>query len=79
MRVKLLKGKCREIIDFRFFNESVSPQAPKYPQGPFQIFSKILGDIRSSWCTPGVVDTESKWKKLQSEKFYTFCLELTYR
>jgi hypothetical protein len=33
------------------------------PLGPFRIFSKIRGDIRSSMCTTGVVDTSGKWKK----------------
>ena len=33
------------------------------PLGSFQIFSKIRGDIHSSRCTTGVVDTGGKWKK----------------
>jgi hypothetical protein len=48
--------------DFRlqvFFHGSVSPKALGIPLEPFQIISKIRGDIRSSRCTTGVVD---KWK-----------------
>ncbi len=33
------------------------------PLGPFRIFSKIPGDIRSSSCTTNVVDTGGKWEK----------------
>ncbi len=33
------------------------------PLGPFQIFSKIRGDIHSSRCTTGVIDTGGKCKK----------------
>jgi hypothetical protein len=42
-----------------FFHESVSPKPLIIPIGPFQIFSKINGDIRSSRCTTGVIDTMS--------------------
>jgi hypothetical protein len=52
-----LKGQCHEIFDFWFFHESVCPKPLSIPNGPFQIFSKIRGDIRSSKCTTGVVDT----------------------
>jgi hypothetical protein len=41
-----LKGQCHEIFEFIFFIN-------QYPLGPFQIFSKILGDIPSSRCTTG--------------------------
>ena len=37
-----------------FFHESVSPKALSIPLGPFQIFSKIRGDIRSSMLTTGL-------------------------
>jgi hypothetical protein len=40
-----------------FFRESVSPQPQSIPLGPFQIFSKIRGDIRKPRCTAGVNDT----------------------
>ncbi len=52
--------------DFRllvFFHESLSPKPLSIPLGPFQIFLIICGDIRSSRCTTGVVDTGGKWKK----------------
>ncbi len=44
-----------------FFYESVSPQPQSIPLGPFQIFSKIRGDIRKSSCTTGVNDTGGKF------------------
>ncbi len=52
-----------------FFHESVSAKPiAKYTLGPFHIFQKIRGDIRSSRCTTGVVGTGGKWKKnLKSE------------
>ena len=46
-----------------FFHQSVSPQPQSIPLGPFRIFSKIRGDIRSSRLTTGVVDTGGKWEK----------------
>jgi hypothetical protein len=57
--------------DFRlqsFFHESVSPKPLSLPLGPFHFFSKIRGDIRSSRCTIGVVDTGGKWKKSSIRK-----------
>jgi hypothetical protein len=54
------------------FHESVSPQTQSIPAGPFQIFSKIRGDIRSSRCTTGVVDSGGKWKK---EKIFIISLD----
>jgi hypothetical protein len=65
---KMLKGHCHEIFDFRFFYESVSSKPLSIPIGPFQFFSKIRRDIRSSRCTTGVVDTGGG-KNLQPEKF----------
>ncbi len=50
----LLKGQCHEIFCFCFFHESVSPQPQSIPLGPFQIFSKICGDISKSRCTTGI-------------------------
>jgi hypothetical protein len=52
-----------EILDFWFFRESVSPKPLSTPLGPFGNFSKIRGDIRSSRCTTGVIDTGGNWKK----------------
>ena len=49
-----------------------------------RIFSKIRGDIGSSRCTTGVVDTGGKWKKSSIRKFliivfgYLWVVELTY-
>ncbi len=53
--------------------------------GSFRIFSKILVDIRSSRCTPGVVDTGGKWKKSSIRKIFIISfghllvVELAYR
>jgi hypothetical protein len=44
------------------FHESVSPKPLSLPLGPFQIFSKIFGDIRSSRCTT------AKWQKSSIKK-----------
>jgi hypothetical protein len=80
----VLKGQCHEIFDFYFFHESVSPKPPSIPLRPFQIFSKICGDVRSSRCTTCVVDTGSKWKKSSIIKMliilfgHLWIVELTY-
>jgi hypothetical protein len=55
-----LKGQCHEIFDLRFFHESVSPKHLSIPLVPFQIFLKNRGDIHSSRCTTGVIDTGGK-------------------
>ncbi len=55
-----LKGQCHEIFDFWFFHESVSPKPLSIPLWPCRICSKIRGDIRSSRCTTGAVETRSK-------------------
>jgi hypothetical protein len=47
------KGIVPGIFGFWFFHESVSPKSLSIPKGPFQIFSKIRGDIRSSRYTTG--------------------------
>ncbi len=54
-----------------FFLEPVSSKLLSIPLQPFQIFSKIRGDIRTSRCTIGVVavvDTGGKWKKSSNWK-----------
>jgi hypothetical protein len=40
-----------------FFHESVSPQLQSIPIRPFQFFSKICRDIRTSRCTTGINNT----------------------
>jgi hypothetical protein len=55
-----LKGQCHEIFASGFFYESVSPKPLSIPLGPFRIFSKIRGDIRSSRLTTGINDTGDK-------------------
>ncbi len=70
-----LKGQCREIFCFWFFYESVSPQPQSIPFTPFQIFSKIRGDIRKSRCTTGLNDTGGKFATGVNDtggKFATF-------
>ncbi len=73
--------------DFRlmvFFHESVSPKHLSIPLRPFQIFLKIRGDILSSRCTTGVVDTGGKWKKSLIRKMliilfvHLWVVELTF-
>jgi hypothetical protein len=44
-----------------FFHESVSPKPLSIPLGPFRIFSKIRGIIRSSRLTSGINDTGGKF------------------
>ena len=61
INISNLKGQCHEIFCFWFFYESVSPQPRSIPLGPFQIFSKICGDIRKSRCTTGINDTDGKF------------------
>ncbi len=46
-----------------FFLEPVSPKPLIILLGPFRIFSKIRGDIRSSRFATGVNYTGGKWKK----------------
>jgi hypothetical protein len=70
-----LKGQCHEIFCFSFFHESVSPKPLIIPIGLFQIFFKIRGDIRSSRCTTGVVDTGGKWKKSSIIKIFFILLD----
>jgi hypothetical protein len=45
------KGQCHKVFNFMFFHKSVSPKPLSILLGPFQILSKIFGDIRSSRCT----------------------------
>jgi hypothetical protein len=52
-----LKGQCHKIVDFWFFYESVSPIRA------VSNFFEIRGDIHSSRCNTGVIDTGGKWKK----------------
>ncbi len=55
------------------------------PLGSFRNFLEICGDIRSSRCTTGVVDTGGKWKKSSIIKVliilfgHLWEVELTYR
>ncbi len=48
-----LKGQCHEIVDLKFFHESVSPSPPEYPIRTILKFFKNFRDIRSSRCTFG--------------------------
>jgi hypothetical protein len=70
-----LKGQCHETFDSGFFHESVSPKPPIIQWGSFKfVRKKILGDIRSSRCTNGVVDTSGKWKKSSIKNLLTLSL-----
>ncbi len=73
--------------DFRlliFFMNQFPLKPLSIPIGPFRIFSKIRGDIRSSRCTTGVVDTGGKWEKSSIRKLFNISwghlsvVELTY-
>jgi hypothetical protein len=55
-------------LNAAFLHGSVSPKPLIIPLRPFQIFPKIRGDIWSSRCTTGVVDTGGKWKKIFNKK-----------
>ncbi len=66
-----LKKQCHEIIDFRFFLDSV----PEYLiKDMISKFSKICSDIFSSRCTTGVTDTGGKWKKSSIRKVLNILL-----
>ncbi len=69
------KGTVSRDFLLLFFYESVSPQPQSIPLGPFRIFSKIRGDIRSSRLTTGVTDTGGKWKKSSIRKILIILLE----
>jgi hypothetical protein len=51
------KGTVSRDFLLLVFYESVTPQPQSITLGPFRIFSKIRGDIRSSRLTTGVADT----------------------
>jgi hypothetical protein len=55
------RSLCHEIFASGLFHESVSPKALSIPLGPFRIFSKIRGDIRSSRLATGINDTGGKF------------------
>ncbi len=58
---KYLRDSVTRFFASSFFHESVSPQPQSIPFRPFQIFSKIHGDIRESRCTTGINDTGGKF------------------
>ncbi len=57
-----------------FFINQFPPQPQSIPLGPFRIFSKIRGDIRSSRLTTGVADTGGKWEKSSIRKILIILL-----
>jgi hypothetical protein len=75
----------KEKVSRDFLHESVFPKPLIILLGPFQIFSKIRGDIGSSMLATGVVDTVRKWKKISIRKFvmiyfgHLWVVELAYR
>jgi hypothetical protein len=68
-----LKGQCYKIFASGFFHESVSPQLQSIPLGPFQIFSKIRGDICKSRCTTSINDTSGKFATGINDTDGKFC------
>ncbi len=48
-------------VDLICFHKTVSPQPQSIPLRPFQIFSKVRGDIRESRCTTDINDTGGKF------------------
>ncbi len=76
-----LKGTVsRDFLLLVFF---MNQFPPSIPFTPFQIFSKIPGDIRVSRCTTGINDTGGKFVTSISDtggKFFLhFCLRCWYR
>jgi hypothetical protein len=67
-----------------FFLNQFPPKPLIIPLGPFRIYSKIRGDIRSSRFATGVNNTGGKWKKPSSIKIliilfgHLWVVELTY-
>jgi hypothetical protein len=49
-----LKGQCHEIFNLWFLHESVSPKPLSIQIGPFQIVSKIRGEIFAAQGAPPV-------------------------
>ncbi len=80
-----VKGTVPRDFVFKFFSWTTFHKPLSISSGLFQIFSKIRGDIRSSRCTIGVIDTGGKWKKSSIGKvliiFFLrlWVVELTYR
>jgi hypothetical protein len=68
----LLKGQCTRFFASGFFLKSVSPKPLIIPLGPFRIFTKIRGDIRSLSFATGVKTPVANGKNLQAEKFNNF-------
>jgi hypothetical protein len=60
---RVFKGTVSREFRLLVFFMNQFPPTPEYNIRPFQIFLKILGDIRSSRCATGVVNTGGKWKK----------------
>jgi hypothetical protein len=57
-----LKGTVsRDFLLLVFFMNQFPPPSQSIPIRPFQIFSKIRGDIRESRCTTGINDTGGKF------------------
>jgi hypothetical protein len=51
----------RDFLLLVFFMNQFPPQPKSIQFRPFQIFSKIRGDIRESRCTTGINDTGGKF------------------
>ncbi len=68
----------RDFLLLVFFMNQFPPKPLIIPIGPFRIFSKIHGDIRSSRCTTGVLDTSGKWKKSSIRNISIILLDTGY-
>jgi len=70
LTVLLLKGTVsRDFLLLVFFMNQFPPKPLSIPLGPFRIFSKIRGDIRSSRLTTVINDTGDKF----CHQFYKCC------
>jgi hypothetical protein len=75
--VKFSMDSVTRIFASGFFHESVSPQPQSIPSRPFQIFSKIRGDIRKSRCTTGINDTGGKLPTVSTTPAANFATSFT--
>ncbi len=71
------RDSAKRFLTSGIFHESVLPQVPKYTIRAISNFV-LFGDIRSSRCTTGVIDTGDKWKFLIIFLGHLSVVELTY-
>ncbi len=68
----VFKGTVSRDFQLRVFFMN---QFPPSPYKAVSNFSKICGDIHSSRCTTGVIDSGGKWKKSSNIKVLIICLD----